>query len=605
MKKSTKETIMADLFAGLTGAVIVLPQWIAFATIAGLPPQYGLYTAMITPIIAALFWSSRHLISGPTTAISLVIFATISGFATTDQNQYISLALTLTFLAWVYQLMFGLAKLWKVVDFVSHTVVLGFTAWAAILIVTSQIKTFLGLDIHTHEFIEVWKQVYLHIWETNIYALWIWTLTFLSALIVKKFLPKWPNLLISLTFWSIITAVLVYYQKDTWIAFVPEIPWQLPPLSSPSFSFKIIKELAPWAFAIALLWLIEATSISRSVASKSHQKINANQEFIWQWLSNIVWSFFSSYAWSWSFTRSWINYSAWAKTPLSAIFAALFLMLIVVLIAPVTKYLPIPAMAWVIMLVWYSLIDFHHIKDIFSKSKSETAIFLITFLATLFLELEFAIYLWILLSLIIFLNKTSHPNIVTLHSNYDTKKWKRTLVWWCKIKAKKRNDLLCPQLEIIRIDMSIYFWSVNHLAEIINNIYKKKWKKHILILCNSINLIDLAWIEMLIEQNDILKEDWWWLYFVEIKTLVYQEIKKYGLIDAIWANHFFLTKKWAINYIYENVLDKDYCKNTCMKKVFNECWNSSHEDHSQKPETNINKSFLDKNILSSIKNIFK
>jgi len=181
---------------------------------------------------------------------------------------------------------------------------------------------------------------------------------------------------------------------------VGEMPAHLPPLSMPDFSIATIRQLAPEAFAVALLGLIEAVSIARSVATKSHQHIDGNQEFIGQGLSNIVGSFFSSYAGSGSFTRSGINYQTGAKTPLSAIFAALFLALTVLFIAPLTAYLPIAAMGGIILLVGYNLIDFHHIKEIIKASHSETSVLLVTFLATLFLELEFAIYAGIFLSLV-------------------------------------------------------------------------------------------------------------------------------------------------------------------------------------------------------------
>ncbi len=604
LPKITKQSIIADIIAGITWAIIVLPQWIAFATIAGLPVEYGLYTAMVTPVIAALFGSSKHLISGPTTAISLVIFSTVSGFAQVWSPDFVSMAITLTLLAWIYQLAFWLARLWKIVDFVSHTVVIGFTAGAAILIVTSQIKSLLWIHIEAHEFYEVWKNIFSHLSEANIYAVWIGVITLILAIIVNKIHSKAPNLFIALIWGSLLAFIL--WADSQWVKFVPEIPSQLPPFALPDFSLKTLKALAPSAFAIAILWLIEAISISRSIASKSHQKINANQEFIGQGLSNMFWSFFSSYAWSGSFTRSGVNYSAWAQTPLSAIFAAIFLALIVLLIAPITKYLPIPAMAWVIMLVWYSLINFQTIKKIFSKSHSETAILLVTFFSTLFLELEFAIYLWILLSLIIFLNKTSQPKIVKLLSNYDSKKEKRTLVGTCKIKKEKHTELLCPQLEIIRIDMSIYFWSVNYIWEYISNILSKTWKKNVLILCSSINFIDMTWVEMLEEQHEILKEAWWWLYLVELKSRVYKQIEKYGLIESIWEDNFYLTKKWAIKDIYTKILDKDVCA-SCKNKVFYECWNTQHIDYTQPADIEdifSLKDFSHKHI-TKIKSIFK
>ena len=458
------ETLKADLIAGFTGAVIVLPQGVAFATIAGLPPEYGLYTAMITPIIAALFGSSRHLISGPTTAISIVIFSTVSHHAVPGTAEFVEIALTMTFLAGVYQFVFGLVRLGALVNFVSHTVVIGFTAGAAILIVTSQMKHILGVYVPRGEsFMHTWMDLWYSLSAINIYAVSIALISLLVALAIKWRWRTAPNLLVALLIGGGLTYWLGAEQHA--ITLVGEIPGRLPPLSTPDFSYSTITKLASEAFAVAMLGLIEAVSISRSIASKSNQRISASQEFMGQGLSNMVGSFFSSYAGSGSFTRSGVNYAAGAKTPLSAIFAAVILMLIVLMIAPLTAYLPVPAMAGVILLVAYNLIDLSQIRHILSSSKNETIILLVTFLATLFLELEFAIYLGVLLSLVIFLWRTSTPEIVTLAPDIDQDAQKNTLV---DVSSKPLNQ--CPQLKIIRIDMSVYFGSLNHIQTRLNEI---------------------------------------------------------------------------------------------------------------------------------------
>ncbi len=560
--------IKADIIAWITGAIIVLPQWIAFATIAWLPAEYWLYTAMVTPIIAAIFGSSRHLISWPTTAISLVIFSTLKWFTEIWSPEFIQLALVLTFLAWVYQLVFWLVKLGKVVDFVSHTVVIGFTAWAAILIVTSQMKSIFWLSIpRWTEFLETWKIISENITESNIYAIIVWVSTLLIAVLVKKYFKKIPNLLVAL----ILGSLIAYFFKEHFSGkdFVEAIPSKLPSFSVPSLSMGNIRTLASWAFAIAILWLIEAVSIGRAVASKSHQMIDANQEFVWQWMSNIVWSFFSAYAWSGSFTRSWVNYSAWAKTPMSGIFAAVFLMLIILLIAPITKYISVPAMAWVIVLVGYNLVDFWQIKHVLKVSKSETSILLVTFFCTLFLELEFAIYFWILLSLIIFLNRTSTPRIVRLYSIFDEKKNKKTLTSEHRLSCSDIEGLKCPQIWIIRVDMSIYFWSSNYINDFLNKMSSKEWINSIIMLCTSINMIDMTWMEMLEKVNTILKKKWWWLYFLELKTPVMEKLKKSGFVKHIWEDHFFDVKKEAIFTVVSKV-NKEKCKK-CKNKVFEQC----------------------------------
>ena len=556
-----KESIKADLIAGFTGAVIVLPQGVAFAAIAGLPPEYGLYTA--TPIIAALFGSSLHLISGPTTAISIVIFATVSHYAEPGSSEYISLVLTVTFLAGIYQLGFGLARLGSLVNFVSHTVVIGFTAGAAILIVTSQVKHVLGVDVPRGEsFLHTWSDIFSQLGNINEYVFFIAALTLIIAVMVKRYFPKWPNLLIGLIAGSVLA--LLFNAQETGIKLVGEIPAHLPPLSLPDLSFETIRQLAPEAFAVALLGLIEAVSISRAIASKSNQRIDSNQEFVGQGLSNVVGSFFSSYAGSGSFTRSGINYAAGAKTPMSAIFAAVMLMLIVLLIAPLTAYLPVAAMGGVILIVAYNLIDFKHIKLILSNSKSESSVLIATFLATLFLELEFAIYMGVLLSLILFLAKTSTPNIPTLGIDVDEVDGKRRLV-----NIQKKPVKQCPQLKIIRVDMSVYFGSLNHIQSRIHQISENERIYNILIIGTRINFIDLSGAEMLVQEHRRLKKLGGGLYFCDLNSEVYEFAARTCFIKHVGNHHFFDSKKEAISAIY-HILDKEICQ-TCSQLAFKEC----------------------------------
>jgi SulP family sulfate permease len=563
LKYTNRESIKADFLAGLTGAVIVLPQGVAFATIAGLPPEYGLYTAMVTPIIAALFGSSLHLVSGPTTAISIVVFSAISHHAQPGSPEFISLALTLTFLAGVYQLAFGLARMGALVNFVSHTVVVGFTAGAAILIATSQMKHITGISVPKGEsFLHTWVDLYNGAASINIYLVMIALATLGTALLVRKLAPRLPNLLIGMVAGSLLAIFLKQFTDD--ISLVGEIPAHLPPLSSPEFSLTTIRMLAPDAFAVALLGLIEAVSISRAVATKSSQRIDASQEFIGQGLSNIVGSFFSSYAGSGSFTRSGVNYGAGAKSPLSAIFSAIILMIIVLLIAPLTAYLPIAAMGGVILLVAYRLIEFHDIYLTVRLSKSESAILLTTFFATLFLELEFAIYLGVLLSLILFLAKTSTPNIPTLSIDTLSENQDRKFV---NIRNKPVKQ--CPQLKIIRIDMSVYFGSINHIQKRINKIVENERIYNILIEGGGINFIDLAGARGLIEENNRLARQNGGLYFVGLKSSVYEFAAESCFVRDIGNNHFFDSKTKAIASIYRR-LDRSICA-TCQALLFREC----------------------------------
>ena len=560
---TTIETIKADFFAGLTGAIIVLPQSVAFATIAGMPPEYGLYTAMVIPIVAALFGSSFHLVSGPTTAISIVVFAAVSKYAEPGSAEFVSLALTLTFLAGVYQLVFGLAKFGMLVNFVSHNVVIGFTAGAALLIASSQIPYIVGIDIpRGGDFLNTWFDIYTGVGEFNIYLLIVGLGTLVTAIVVKILKPKFPNLLIGMLVGGLLAFYLGGFTDS--IKTVGAMPAYFPPLSTPDFSLNSLKALAPEAFAIALLGLIEASSIGRSIATKSNQRINANQEFIGQGTSNIVGSFFSSYASSGSFTRSGVNFESGARTPLSAILAALFLMAIVFLVAPLISYLPLAAMAGVILLVAYNLIDFKNIKKTFTYSKSESVIFTATFLATLLFELEFAIYLGVLLSLMLFIAKTSTPDVHTLAFGTPPGEGDRRLQ-----SIRKAPLVQCPQLKIIRIDMSIYFGSINHIQKQISQIVDNQRIYHILIVASGVNFIDLAGVEALLIENKRLKAQNGSLYFVAVKSTAFEFMEKVNFVNEIGRDNFFDSKAEAINVLYDR-LDKSKCEK-CQALVFKEC----------------------------------
>ncbi|MCK5522603.1 MAG: SulP family inorganic anion transporter [Thiomargarita sp.] len=557
-----RDSLKADILAGLTGAVIVLPQGVAFAMIAGLPPEYGLYTAMVTPIIAALFGSSLHLISGPTTAISIVVFSAISHHADPGTAEFISLTLTLTFLAGVYQLAFGLARLGTLVNFVSHSVVVAFTAGAAILIMTSQLKHILGVYIPKGEsFLHTWIDVFNKIGDINYYILMVALSTLLSAILFKRFLPRLPYLLLAMIFGSLVSLLLGAEAHG--IHLVGEMPAHLPPLSMPDFSIETIRQLAPEAFAVALLGLIEAVSIARSVATKSHQHIHGNQEFIGQGLSNIVGSFFSSYAGSGSFTRSGINYQTGAKTPLSAIFAALFLALTVLFIAPLTAYLPIAAMGGIILLVGYNLIDFHHIKGIIKASRSETSILLVTFLATLLLELEFAIYAGILLSLVFYLKKTARPKIVTLAPDPEERRRHFT-----NLERKALPE--CPQLKVIRLDGSLFFGAVSYTSTTLHRMKEKEpTLTHLLIVAKPINFIDVAGAEMLVQEAKYWQTQGGGLYFCGLKMESENFLQRGGYLDEIGEHNLFTAKKEAISEIFKR-FDHQFCQ-TCERRIFREC----------------------------------
>ncbi|NOX32959.1 MAG: SulP family inorganic anion transporter [Deltaproteobacteria bacterium] len=536
------DTTRADLMAGLTGAVIVLPQGVAFAMIAGLPPEYGIYTAIVVPMVAALFGSSLHLISGPTTAISIIIFSSLSPIATPGSHEFIQLALTITFLAGIFQLSFGLIRIGVLVNFVSHSVLVGFTAGAAILIATSQLKHIFGLVLPgSGSFSITWANIFREMGTMNPYALAVSASAFVTAGLFKYFKPRWPGLLIAMIAGSFLAMFLG--AESHGIHLMESLPVHLPAPSLPDLSVTALRELAPKAFAVAMVGLIEALSIARSIAALSRQQIDGNQEFIGQGLSNIVGSFFSSYAGSGSFTRSGINYHSGAMTPLSAIFSAIFLALILLLLAPLTVYLPIPAMGGVILLVAVNLIDFRNIRNIIKTSKDEAAVLLTTFFATLFLDLDFAIYSGVLMSLVLYLTRTTHPEIVELTN--DPESFGQLI---------NQTGLNTSLFKIIRIDGSLFFGAVNHIMDFFYNIDKNEpYKCHLLIIAYGVNFIDITGAEMLVNETRRRQGQRGGLYLCGLKKQPLDVLERGGYIDLIGKENLFLSETEAVAKIREKI----------------------------------------------------
>lgn len=544
-KHTTPASARQDAMAGLTGAIIVLPQGVAYALIAGLPPEYGLYAAIVPAIIAALFGSSWHLISGPTAALSIVVFTTISPLAQVGTAAYISLVLTLTLMAGLFQLILSLARMGSLVNFVSHSVVVGFTSGAAVVIATSQIKNALGLNLQsTGNFILNWIAVADNIIATHLPSLVIAALTLATLIVIKRWRRKWPNMLIAMVVGSAATQALLLtsWSGVSEIALVGEIPSQLPPLSTPLMTWDLLRQLAPGAMALGLLGLVEAVSIARSVATRSGQQIHGNQEFIGQALSNILGSFSSSYATSGSFTRTGVNYEAGATSPLAALFAAVFLAIIVLLFAPLAAYITLPSMAAILLMVAWNLIDWHHIKIIYRAGKNEAMVFSVTFAATLLLPMEFAIYLGVLLSLVLYLRRTSQPNITALASGRGAKKL---------VDAQRSNLPECDVIKIVRIDGALFFGAVDYVQTTLMAIPQK----HVLIVASGINFIDLAGTELLANEAKRLAAKGGGLYLCNVNGRVIKPIIRNGHLSTIGKRHIFATKALALSTIDAKLSD--------------------------------------------------
>lgn len=558
-----RATAKDDLIAGLTGAMIVLPQGVAFATIAGMPPEYGLYAAMVPAIIAALFGSSWHLVSGPTTAISIAVFAAMSPFADPGSPQFISMVLTLTFLTGLFQLILGLARMGVLVNFISHTVVIGFTAGAALLIAASQVKNFFGLDIaRGAPFHVVIEQLVLQFGNINLYVTAVAATTLAAGILSRKLAPRLPYMIVAMVAGSL-AAYLInaeFGAAVTQVKTVGALPANFPPLSLPDFSYATIRKVAFPALIVTMLALTEAVSISRAIAVKTGQRIDGNQEFIGQGLSNLVGSFFSSYASCGSFNRSGVNHAAGAKTPLATVFASIFLLLILLLVAPLAAYLPTAAMAGILFLVAWGLIDFHHIASIGKSSHAETVVLWVTLLGTL-VSLEDGIFLGILLSLAIYLYRVSRPHLVPVVPAKEEGAYHFVSAY---------GHPECPQLSMVRFNGAIFFGAVDHVQSSLMQMDEKDpQKKFVLIVASGIDFVDVAGAEMLAQEARRRRKIGGGLYFYRCKDSIYKFLRKSGKLNDIGADVFFPVMSSWIKPVY-STLDPEICR-TCKNRIFSEC----------------------------------
>ncbi len=396
-----RATLRADVLAGLTGAIVVLPQGVAFATLAGMPPQYGLYAAMVPCIIAALFGASRIMVTGPANAISLMVLALVSPLAAPESARYVQLVITLAFMVGVWQLLLGLARAGKLADYVSHTVVVGFTCGAALLIINSQIGNFFGLDIARGLSVAVTlREFFANLAHVSWPALAVGVATLVAAFVAKRWNHIVPYMLVAMIVGALFAAGIHAFVPSAQIRTVAALPGALPPLSMPSFERDALRALLIPSLVMTLLAVTEALSIAKAIAKKRGQHVESNQELIGQGLANLAGSFASSYPASGSFNRSGVNLAANAVTPFSAVCAALFLILMLAFVAPWIRYLPYPAMAAVLFLVAINLIDLREVKHLLADIR-ERIVFLVTFIATLTLSLEWAIVLGIAVSLVV------------------------------------------------------------------------------------------------------------------------------------------------------------------------------------------------------------
>ena len=562
--KVTPGTLRADLLAGLIGAIVVLPQGIAYATLLGLPPEYGLYCAMVPTAIAALFGSSWHSISGPTNAISLVVFATLSPIVAPGSPEYLQAVLTLAFIVGVALLAVGLFRLGAVANFISHTVVVAFSTGVGILIATTQLGELFGMTIPRGAFLKTWQYFLTHLAEIGMYPTLVAAITIAVGLASQRFIKRVPYPLVAVVAGGLAAFGLnVAVGVDvTGIRTLGPLPGALPPLSYPTFQLDLIQPIAGVAVAVTALCLIESISVARSIAVRSGQRLDANREFVGQGLSNLAASFFSGFPSCGSFNRSMANYEAGAKTPLAAVAAAAFLVLIVLAVAPLVAYLPYAAMAGVLVMIAWRLVDLEQMRHIVHARGGEATVLGVTVAATLLMNLDVAILFGVLLSLGIYVYKTSQPRFVPVVPDplAETRK---------SVEQHAGLDE-CPQLKLVRLEGGLYFGAVDHAEQVLDRFHAEHpEQKHLLLLCKGVNYVDLAGGEVLAAEALRRRAERGGLHLHGLRPPIRERLVRTGHLAVIGEENVFETKYHAIKTIFAG-LDREICAR-CTVRIFEEC----------------------------------
>lgn len=546
-----KEVLKADIIAWITVALVLIPQSMAYAQLAGLPVHIGLYASFLPVMVAAFFWSSRQLATWPVAIVSLMTAIALEPIATANPEWFIVYAALLSLLVWIFQLSLWLLKLWVVVNFLSHPVVVWFTNAWALIIASSQLNKVFWVKawVWEHQYEVVWGTIQNAINWTNLTTLIIAICSILVLIIVKKINKKLPWVLIAVTVFTIVS-YYIWYENIWWAkSIIWEIPKWLPGFKLPPFELEQIKALMSTAVVISLVWFMEAISIAKWMASQDKKSISANQELVWQWLSNIVWSFFQWYPVSWSFSRSAVNFSSGAKTWFSSVVTWIIAAIALLFLTPLLYHLPQATLAAVIIMAVVNLIKIEPIIHAFKVQKHDWIVSIITFFVTLYFapKLEEWIIVWVILSIWLFIYRTSKPNFaeLSLHKSWDLR-WAK--VFWLKTSKN---------VWMYRFDWPLYFWNAGYFEwKMLKFVWEKPDMKVIILDFEPVQEIDATWIEVIDNIIEKFWQSWLEVYITRIRKAHYEMLEKTGFFEHFSKDKVFFKREEALEHAKEKFWDK-------------------------------------------------
>ncbi len=486
-----------DLIAGITLFIMLVPQGMAYAMVAGLPAVMGLYAATVPLFIYAIFASSKHLSIGPTAITSLLVFSGVSTLEAPSLGSYISLVLLLAFMVGIIQLLLGIFRLGFIVKFIPHSVMNGYTSAAAIVIGLSQIKHLLGINIGNHlQIHQILMDIVNVVNETNIITVVIGIVSITLLMLLKRIAPRLPGALL-LVILSIVVVSFLNLDKSG-VKIVGSVPKGFPLFSLPSISLELIQLLIPMAITIALLGFMESLAIGKVVAKKEKYRINPNRELVALGLSNMVGSLFQSFPVNGSFSRTAVNHQSGGATQITSVITGIFVIITLMFFTSFFYYLPNAVLAAIILVAVYKLVDINELKHLFQVKRLEGWIWIITFLVTLFIGIQWGIIIGAVFTLVLLVNKSSRPSIVEMGYVKNEKTFRNV--------ERYTQAITSDEVLILRIDSSIHFANISYIEEKIKSFLKNYGKVKWLIIdmsgVNDVDTLSIDTLEELIDQSD-------------------------------------------------------------------------------------------------------
>ncbi|WP_342071633.1 SulP family inorganic anion transporter [Yoonia algicola] len=533
-----------DLVAALIVTIMLIPQSLAYALLAGLPPEAGLYASIVPIMLYAVFGTSRALAVGPVAVVSLMTAAALSNIVEQGTMGYAVAALSLAGLSGVMLLAMGLFRLGFVANFLSHPVIAGFITASGIIIAASQLKHILGINAEGHNLLELVISLTEHLNETN----WITAIIGILATgflfwvrkglkpLLKRF--GLPDGLTGVLVKTGPVAVVVATTAAVWgfglaeqgVKIVGEVPQSLPPLTLPSFSPDLLAQLLLPAFLISIIGFVESISVAQTLAAKKRQRIDPDQELIGLGAANLGASLTGGFPVTGGFSRSVVNFDAGAETPAAGAFTAVGLAIAALALTPLIYFLPKATLAATIIVAVLSLVDFSILKRSWNYSKADFAAVLATILLTLILGVEAGVSAGVGLSILLHLYKSSKPHIAEVGQVPGTEHFRNIL----------RHDVIThPSIVTLRVDESLYFANARYLEDKIQErVAKDKSIRHVILQCAAINEIDLSALESLEAINERLKEMDVKLHLSEVKGPVMDRLKREHFLSEMTGQVF-------------------------------------------------------------------